>query len=46
MEEINGYVYHKAWLEAIHNDYLTKRWEVELYAKAVYEAMMWGRNFG
>ncbi|EGG55336.1 hypothetical protein [Paraprevotella xylaniphila] len=43
-KEINGYLWHKASLAALGNEYLTKNWEVKLYATSLYNAMLWGRG--
>lgn len=40
----NEYLWHKASLAALGNEYLTKKWEVKLYATSLYHAMLWGRG--
>lgn len=38
----NEYLWYKASLAALGNEYLTKNWEVKLYATSLYNAMLWG----
>lgn len=42
--ERNEYLWYKASLAALGNEYLTKNWEVKLYATSLYNAMLWGRE--
>lgn len=42
--ERNKYLWYKASLAALGNEYLTKNWEVKLYATSPYNAMLWGRE--
>ena len=42
--ERNKYLWYKASLAALGNEYLTKNWEVKLYATSLFNAMLWGRE--